>query len=59
MNANSIPKPSSLQDAVDIIRATFPEKELQAWAEQPESSTEALAHFGLGSWIRSNKGKIE
>lgn len=47
-------RPLSLQDAVDIIRATFPEEELQAWSDQPEGSAGAQAHFELGVWIRNN-----
>jgi len=47
-------KPLSLQDAVDIIRATFPEEELQAWADQPENAAADQAHFALGAWIRNN-----
>jgi hypothetical protein len=54
MSTSDTLKPISLQDAVDIIRATFPEEELQAWANQPESAAGVEAHFGLGTWIRNN-----
>lgn len=54
MSTSGMLKPLSLQDAVDIIRATFPEEELQTWANQPESAAGVEAHFWLGTWIRNN-----
>lgn len=47
-------KPSSLQEAVEIIMATFPAADLQTWASRPEISACIEAHFGLGMWIRNN-----
>lgn len=47
-------RPSSLHDAVDIIRATFPAEALQAWAAQAEDIAGGQAHFELGMWIRNN-----
>jgi hypothetical protein len=45
--------PTSLGEAVEAIRAEFPEAELRAWASQTEGSAEVQAHFGLGLWIRN------
>ena len=47
-------KPTSLEDAVTLIRATFPESELEAWAAQSENVAQAQAHFALGLWVRNN-----
>ncbi len=47
-------KPSSLEDAVTLIRAKFPESELQAWAAQSEDAARFKAHFELGLWVRNN-----
>jgi hypothetical protein len=46
-------KPSSLEDAVTLIRANFPESELQAWAAQSEDVARVQAHFALGLWVRN------
>ncbi|WP_374363486.1 DUF6794 domain-containing protein [Pseudoduganella danionis] len=46
-------KPSSLQEAVLIIQATFPAQELQAWTNLSEDEALAKVHFGLGMWIRN------
>jgi hypothetical protein len=46
-------KPSSLQEAVLIIQATFPAQELQAWASLPQDKALVQAHFELGLWIRN------
>jgi hypothetical protein len=54
VTGNGARKPITLQDAVDIIRVSFPEEELQVWATESESSANALAHFVLGTWIRNN-----
>lgn len=46
-------KPSTLQEAISIIQATFPAAELRAWAAQPEHIASFQAHFELGLWIRN------
>lgn len=46
-------KPSTLQEAVAAIRATFPASELEEWAAQPAPIAQAFAHFELGAWIRN------
>lgn len=47
-------KPSSLQEAVLIIKANFSEEELQEFASQPEDSARVNAHWTIGVWIRNN-----
>jgi len=46
-------KPSTLQEAISIIQATFPAAELSAWAALPENIASFQAHFELGLWIRN------
>ena len=45
--------PSTLSEAIGIIRATFPEAELAAWANRPMDEAVLDAHFALGAWIRN------
>lgn len=49
----SMVKPSSLEDAVNGLRATFPEADLRTWAAQSESTACSRAHWELGLWIRN------
>lgn len=46
-------KPSSLQEAVAVIQATFQASELQEWAAQPEDAARSQAHWALGMWVRN------
>ena len=46
-------KPSTLQEAVSFIQASFPADELKAWAAQPETSAQMQAHWSLGMWVRN------
>lgn len=46
-------KPSTLAEAIAIIREEFPEDGLLAWAAKPKFDAVIEAHFGLGMWIRS------
>ena len=46
--------PSSLSEAVSLIRNAFPADDLAGWAAQPEDTAVLQAHFGLGLWVRNN-----
>ncbi len=46
-------KPTPLEDAVRMIRTTFPELALRDWATRPEDEACLQAHFVLGLWVRN------
>ena len=46
-------KPTSLAEAVEILRSTYPQDQLDAWAAEPLSEALWKAHFQLGLWIRN------
>lgn len=50
-NSNGLP--TSIAEAVQMIRGAFPASELQSWLEEPESGAMISAHFGLGMWLRN------
>ena len=47
-------KPSTLREAAQIVRETFPPEKLERWSKLPLDDACMQAHFGLGMWIRNN-----
>lgn len=44
--------PSLLAEAVETIRAAFPEEELKTWTAQPEWSAESQAHLASAARVK-------
>ena len=46
-------KPTTLDEAVEILRSRYAEDELASWAAEPLDEALWKAHFQLGLWIRN------
>ena len=47
------PHPTTLAEAVEILRSALPQDQLVAWAAQSFDEALSDAHFQLGLWIRN------
>ena len=50
---DAVRKPSTLHEAIEIIRAELPEFDLNAWANGEMFEAVMDEHFGLGMWFRN------
>jgi len=46
--------PTTLAEAVEVLRSRYPQDELAVWAAEPLSEALWTAHFQLGLWIRNH-----
>lgn len=49
----AVRKPSTLREAAEIVRETFPPEKLERWRKLSLLDARMQAHFGMGMWIRN------
>jgi len=48
--------PVNLEEAVQDLMVNMPSDRASAWAARPRRRATALAHLGIGTWMRNNWG---